>query len=427
MPRLPSDCVVLPTTSGALLVSRSHATFCPVPRERLPAVRDAVAGAVPFEHLPPELRAEVERHGFLGPPRPAARRPPKVQLQLTNACNLRCDYCCTDSGAARERELTLEEWRAVVAEARAAFGPDVVFGMLGGEPLRVPFAFELADHVVTTGSALTIFTNGTTLADPESACSAAALVGRGVRLRVSLAGVSRSSCDAHSGRGRFDVVLAGLDELARHGASAQLDVMLFPSDVEEVAARLPALRSRLPAGTRLSLGLAFLGGREAGEHVFGSRAELETALDRIALETGEAIVAPTRAPMTTRREACACALGSTLNVRSDGTLFACFRMLEPAGALGRQGFTAVAMALRANPRPAHSFPPCADCPLATLCGGGCRSDNLLMSGDPERPVCGPWRVRVLCELLAEHRVSCLEWPTRHLLAEAHLRGLQGGG
>jgi radical SAM protein with 4Fe4S-binding SPASM domain len=117
------------------------------------------------------------------------------------------------------------------------------------------------------------------------------------------------------------------------------------------------------------------------------------------------------------------ALGASLNVRSDGILDACFRMHEPAGDLCRGSFGEVAPALRANPRPAHSLPPCSECPLATLCGGGCRSDNFLLSGDSERPACGPWRVQVLCELVAEDRVSCLEWPTCHLASEARLRGI----
>jgi radical SAM protein with 4Fe4S-binding SPASM domain len=223
---------------------------------------------------------------------------------------------------------------------------------------------------------------------------------------------------------RFDLALAGLAELARHGATARVDLMLFPADVDEIATRLPALRGLLPAGTRVGLGLAFAGGREAGIHIFASRAALESALDRIALEAGETVAAPSRAPVTTRREACVCALGTTLNVRSDGMLYACFRMQEPAGDLRRQSFTDVAAALRANPRPARSFLPCAECPLATLCGGGCRSDNYLLSGDSERPVCGPWRVQVLSELLAEDRVSCLDWPTYHLASEARRRGIE---
>ena len=65
-----------------------------------------------------------------------------------------------------------------------------------------------------------------------------------------------------------------------------------------------------------------------------------------------------------------------------------------------------------------------DCALATLCGGGCRSENLLYSGDPDVPPCGPWRVRVVSELLAEDRVTALEWPVAFLLAEARARGIE---
>jgi mycofactocin biosynthetic radical S-adenosylmethionine protein MftC len=421
---LPSDSVLLPIPSGALLVSRSHATFCAIPHEHLSVTRDALAGVTKAGQLAPGLCAELERHGFFGAPRPPPQTRPKVQLQLTNACNLRCSYCCTDSGSARPRELSLADWRGVVDEARQAFGPEVAFGLLGGEPLLVPFALDLADYIVAGGSSLTIFTNGTGLGDARIARRAAALVNRGVIIRVSLAGATRGACDSLSGAERFDLALAGLRELARQGATARVDLMLFPADVDEITTYLPALRAQLPPRTRLGLGLAFAGGREAGSHIFPSRAALESALDRIALESGEAVAAPSRAPVTARREACVCALGTTLNVRSDGLLYACFRMHEPVGDLRRQRLAEVAATLRANPRPARGFLPCAECPLATLCGGGCRSDNLLLSGDPERPLCGPWRLQVLSELLAEDRVSCLDWPTCHLASEARRRGIE---
>ena len=35
----------------------------------------------------------------------------------------------------------------MVGEARQAFGPEVAFGLLGGEPLLVPFALDLADFI----------------------------------------------------------------------------------------------------------------------------------------------------------------------------------------------------------------------------------------------------------------------------------------
>lgn len=67
--------------------------------------------------------------------------------------------------------------------------------------------------------------------------------------------------------------------------------------------------------------------------------------------------------------------------------------------------------------------PCRGCPLATLCGGGCRAENVLLTGDGDRPACGTWRVRVLCELLAEDLVNAVKWPATRLLAEARARGI----
>ena len=109
----------------------------------------------------------------------------------------------------------------MVGEARQAFGPEVAFGLLGGEPLLVPSPSIWPNFIVGRGSPLTIFTNGTGLVDAEIARRTAALAKRGVAIRVSLAGVSRESCDDLSGAARFDLALAGLAELARpwsHGS-----------------------------------------------------------------------------------------------------------------------------------------------------------------------------------------------------------------
>jgi len=116
-------------------------------------------------------------------------------------------------------------------------------------------------------------------------------------------------------------------------------------------------------------------------------------------------------------------MGNHLHVRSDGRLFNCFKMEEHVGDLAQQDFVETARQVRARPHPARALAACADCALATLCGGGCRSDNLLYTGDADLPPCGPWRVRLMSELLAEERVTAVDWPVHHLLAEAHARGI----
>ncbi len=421
---LPADAELLPIRLGALLVSPEHATYCAIPTAQLPKLAAALRGPTELESCPPELMSALEEHAFFGPPRPAEHDPPTVQIQLTNACDLACDYCCTNSGQPRETELTLDDLLPLLPRIRPVLGDDAQVAILGGEPLTVTWATDLAAAVLDEELPLTIFTNGVCLADDDAlAQRVAALVERGASLRVSLAGAEPGPCDAVSGAPRFEAVLRGLQRLHEHGGHATVDLMLFPDQVDSVAEHLHALRTRLPPRTPIALGLAFLGGRELGQHVFTTRAALEDALDRVAFEAGETIAAAHRSPVTWRRDACGCALGNHLHLRSDGALFPCFKMEEPAGQLHDGGFEAAVTRLRANPRPASTLDLCRACPLRTLCGGGCRAENQLHTGDPDLPACGPWRVRVMAELLAEDRVSALHWPATQLLAEARERGI----
>jgi len=420
---LPADSTLLPISSGQLLVSREHAVFCRVPPAEVAGMQHLLAGRADLQALGGEMQGELRQHGFFDEPRPLEPDRPSVQLQLTNGCNLACRYCCTNSGEPRRSEVTFEQMCRVVDQAQEVIGPGGQMALLGGEPFLVPWAPELARRIVDRGHNLTIFTNGVLHVDPELARQTAELNRRGAQVRVSLAGPTAPLCDGTSGTSRFDAVLEGIAQISRFGGSVVVDLMVLPQQVEELAAEFHRLRKRLPAGTPIALGILYLSGREAGEHLFASRAEMEQALDRISFEAGELIAAPMTAPVTHRRVGCGCALGNHLHVRSDGQLFNCFKMEERVGDLVEDGFLETAHRVRATPHPAAELAFCTDCALATLCGGGCRSDNLLYTGDADEPVCGPWRARVLSELLAEERITAVDWPVHHLLAEAHRRGI----
>lgn len=423
MSSLPRDTVLLPLLSGKLLVSRSHATWCRVAPEELADAERLLAGS--GKGVLGELRSRLEAHGFFGPPREPEPETRTVQLQLTNACNLACSYCCTNSGAPRKAELGRERWLSLVAEVREAMGTATRVSLLGGEPFLQPFAIDLAERIQEVGLQLGLFSNGLLFhGDPALAERVARLVSRGAELRVSLAGPSRESCDSLSGAARFDLALAGLRQLERFGARAKVDLMLTPQQAETIAEELPRLRALLPAGTPLALGVLFHGGRETGEHLFESRAQLEKALDAIAFGAGEIIAATPSSPVTHRREGCSCALGHHLHVRSDGVLFTCFKMEERVGDLAVESFAQARRRVQGAPHRASELATCGDCALNTLCGAGCRAENLQFTGDPEVPACGPWRKQVLAELLAEDMPGALHWTVNQLWREARLRGLE---
>ncbi|MDX9719517.1 MAG: radical SAM protein [Myxococcota bacterium] len=419
---LPKDAVILPVSRGGLLLSARHAVFCPVPSAELERLRVALAEGS-LSGLSAELMSSLTKHGCFDPPQAEVETSALVQIQLTNACNLACSYCCTASGESRASELSFEDVASVLAETRRIHGVGAKVALLGGEPLLRSWALDAAEEALRLELTCTLFSNGMALIDPALARRAAELMRRGLELRISLAGPTRALCDEASGASRFDAVLEALHRLADFGATPIVDLMLLPQHVDTVAQHLPELRRRLPKGSVLCFGLAYHAGREEGEHVFAARHELEAALDRIVFEAGERIKAPTPKQRAKRRDGCACALGKHLHVRSDGGLFTCFKMEEQVGDL-RQGFAQAIERAMANPRPAYSLDLCRECPLVSLCGGGCRSDNFLYTGNPEAPICGPWRVRVLSELLFEDAVDALEWPAHQLLAEAQRRGLE---
>ncbi len=422
--RLPADALLLPLSDGALLVSRKAAVFCRIPAEHVADVQDVLADSGDAGGLSPELIEDMRRHACFAPPRPESPAPRTVQLQITNACNLACAYCCTNSGPARRREVTFEQMLDVVRRIPEVLGPATSVAILGGEPLLIPWALDLAEAIVEQGLSLTVFTNGLPLIEEPLARRMAELMARGVNVRISLAGAGPSSCDAVSGTPRFGPVLDAVRQLVRFGGKPALDVMLIPGLLDDIVAELPSLRRGLPPGIKLSLGVLYRSGRETGERLFRSRRELEAALDRVAFETGECIPATKSRPVMERRDGCSCALGRHVHVRSDGGVFNCFKMEEKVGDLFREGFVAAAQDIAAHPHRATALPVCSDCPLATLCGGGCRSENLLYTGDPDCPPCGPWRVRTLSELLAEDCVSAVDWPLAFLLEEARARGIE---
>jgi len=421
---LPQDCVLLPLFQGGLLVSRSHAVFCRVPAGSVPAVEEVISGRTSVDALDPELVLDLRKHGFFDAPRPEKDDPPSVQLQITNACNLLCTYCCTNSGTARTDEMTYEEVSDVIDRIPALLGRRGRVAILGGEPLLVPWAVDAASRILERDLDLTLFTNGMPMADPVLAERVAGLVKRGAQVRISLAGPTAETCDSFSGTSRFETAVSAISNLYAAGGEAVIDLMLFPQHVDDVAGEFHALRKRLPPGIKIALGIAYLSGRESGEHVFPSRYELEKALDRIAFEAGETITAVQPSPLAHRREGCGCALGHHLHLRSDGSLFPCFKMEEKVGHLRVEGFEAALKKVRSNPHPAAELPLCRECTLATLCGAGCRSDNYLYTTEGDLPLCDTWRVRVISELLADDWVTALDWPIHHLLAEAHRRGIE---
>ncbi len=172
-----------------------------------------------------------------------------VFVRVTDACNLRCTQCYTDSfGALKSKtdEFTTEELRALLREIKDLHGNTVNFS--GGEPLLRPDMLELIEYAVhELGLKVRLASNGTLL------------LGEGVvqrlvpalhEIQVSFDGPTAEIHDAVRGRGSFESSVRGvrayLDAGGEHGLAISMTLMR-----ENIARAhdLPLLAQRLGVRT----------------------------------------------------------------------------------------------------------------------------------------------------------------------------------
>lgn len=145
----------------------------------------------------------------------AARRQGRLlscDIELTKRCNLRCIYCYADGGEAAKGELTVDEIRRVIDEAKELGARTVNF--TGGEPLMHKKFFTLAEHARDAGLQILLYTNGTLITE-EVAGKMAEL---NIFPCVKLDSTSPEIQDTLAGvNGAFQRIMEGMDNLIKAG------------------------------------------------------------------------------------------------------------------------------------------------------------------------------------------------------------------
>lgn len=97
----------------------------------------------------------------------APELPKYIYITLTDRCNLRCKYCY-----AEERNKTddadLDTWSRYVHDI-ISFAGTPIFIFTGGEPLLVPFVYDLAEIIQKAGCENILLTNGTQITTEDIA------------------------------------------------------------------------------------------------------------------------------------------------------------------------------------------------------------------------------------------------------------------
>lgn len=147
------------------------------------------------------------------------RAPLFVAWQLTNRCQARCIACCEESGPdkAWRDELTRDE-ALDLARRIVEFGvPYVAFG--GGEPLGVPFCYDIFDTFAAGGVAQKLETDGTRIDD--AAADRLAALGFDC-VQISVDGATAATHAAVRPGGSFEAAVGAIRRLAARGLAPQL-------------------------------------------------------------------------------------------------------------------------------------------------------------------------------------------------------------
>jgi radical SAM protein with 4Fe4S-binding SPASM domain len=322
-------------------------------------------------------------------------------LELTNRCNLRCAHCASDSGEPRADELSVAEWRAVLADVAALGGEQVT--LIGGEPFLHPEWLRIAREVVDLGLRLQFVTNGLPVDDGVLA---------GLRsLPVDLVGVSLDGATPEGyarvrGADGFDRAWAAVRRLREEaGIDVNVVTTLTTANLHDLD-RLHDLV--VGAGINWQVQFASSGGRRfretllvdpqqhadvclrLGEWMFaGGRGNLIATTD----DFGYFPIDPRHALLHHEWSGCSAGI-SVVGVRADGDVLGCLSL----------GDAFVEANLRRRPlREIWTSPAsfrdlrrkedllrgaCRACPMGKRCRGGCTAMAHSGSGSPfENPFC----------------------------------------
>lgn len=154
--------------------------------------------------------------------------PPSVMLfSVTQNCNFNCAGCWAHNYDVKE-ELTYEQWRKVLKEARDEIGIHL-FSVVGGEPFIRPDFLDLTEEF--SDCAFMTFTNGSLLTD--KVIERLQKTGN-VYPMLSINGW-RETNDAVRGKGSFDMLMEKMDKLRKAGILFGASLTATSKNAEEIA------------------------------------------------------------------------------------------------------------------------------------------------------------------------------------------------
>lgn len=346
--------------------------------------------------------------------RPRVMRSPRsVDMEITTACNLRCDYCSHFSGPGDvEKDLPLEAWLRFFSELRRCAVMNVTLS--GGEPFYRPDLREIIQGIVANRMRFSILSNGT-LIDPDMAAFLAS-TRRCNQVQVSIDGAIDITHDAFRGKGNFAKAVRGVKTLQQFNVPVTVRVTIHRKNVGELEAIAKLLLEEigLPSFSTNSaspMGLCRKNAAQTQLTVPERSLAMKTLMDLTERYGGR--ISATAGPLADGRtwlemlEVCrknettegrgfltGCSgPQQTIAVRADGAIIPCLQLGHMLlGMINKddlidiwQNHPDLRMLRTRSLIPLSSFDFCRECPYTDHCTGNCPATAYTMTGEINHP------------------------------------------
>ncbi len=158
-------------------------------------------------------------------------RPVRINLAVTDACNLRCPTCSKWQGTVRCRELHSKEWRLVLRKLKG-FALSNLLVISGGEPFCRKDLIPILEYSREMAFQPIVITNGTLIDRPLADRLSLA----GMRqITLSLNGIRKETHDPTRGLpGSFEKTMRAVEMLKERGVPVVLETVILKSNFREL-------------------------------------------------------------------------------------------------------------------------------------------------------------------------------------------------
>jgi len=135
-----------------------------------------------------------------------------MEIEFNSICNFRCVYCYAAENGQRRNELTVEQFKDVITQAKELGARKII--VLGGEPMLYPSILDMLQFIRRLDMDVELFTNGSGIT-PEMAQT---LYDMRVRVVLKMNTFDEKLQDTLSGRkGAYDQIRRAFDNLKQAG------------------------------------------------------------------------------------------------------------------------------------------------------------------------------------------------------------------